>query len=201
MFLPRKVSVVANVSFIESKRLIELVRQADPNGNMKIRVLTGHRLAIGSDPLAPTHVIDLSKEKIESHSPRDGTQAVPAAGVPLRPAQTNRRSGTYTYKLRGRSFECRSLKEMLRLSLESIEQVAPGTLERLSQIKPRSKRIVAREPRLLFDSPNLVSEYSEKLANGWWFGTNNSAQETKAWLQRAVECAGLRWGPDFDCDI
>lgn len=192
---------MASLSFIETTKLIDLIRRADPKGNMKVRVLPGHQLAMGSDPLSPTLVIDLSKEIISPYSSGEQTNTVFTADVSesaTTRAPADRRSGTYCYELRGRRYECRSLKELLRMSLESLERVSPGTLERLSHIKPRSKRIVAHEPSLLFESPNLAKEYSEKLSNGWWFGTNNSAQETKAWLERAVQCAGLRWGPDFD---
>jgi hypothetical protein len=41
---------------------------------------------------------------------------------------------------------------------------------------------------------NFVKLYSDELAGGWWYGTNNSAAETNAWLQRASSCAGLIWG-------
>jgi hypothetical protein len=33
--------------------------------------------------------------------------------------------------------------------------------------------------------------------DGWWFGTNNSRDETIAWLKRGCELAGLSWGEDF----
>jgi hypothetical protein len=56
---------------------------------------------------------------------------------------------------------------------------------------------VARDPKLLFDKEHLARDYSEKLRNGWFFGTNNSAHETNTWLQRACEIAGLAWDKDF----
>jgi hypothetical protein len=195
---------MASLSFIGSAKLVELVRNADPKGLMKVRVLTGHRLAMGADPLSPSLVLDLSKEMISPYSDSQETPAVAVGNVLEKRdthTSTGRRSGSYAFELEGRTHQCKSLKEMLRMSLESLEQVAPGTLEQLSHIKPRSKRIVARDPKMLFETASLAGEYSEKLSNGWWMGTNNSAQETTSWLKRAVLCAGLRWGTDFSTDI
>jgi hypothetical protein len=43
----------------------------------------------------------------------------------------------------------------------------------------------------------MAAEFAEQLGSGWWYGTNNSAQETRAWLERACSCAGLTWGVEF----
>ena len=43
----------------------------------------------------------------------------------------------------------------------------------------------------------MSDEFGEQLGNGWWYGTNNSAQETKAWLERACSCAGTLLGRRF----
>jgi hypothetical protein len=69
--------------------------------------------------------------------------------------------------------------ELLAESLKAIELSRPGTLEKLSHIKPKSKRIVSHVKKALFDSKHLSEGYGAKLLNGWWYGTNNSAQETK----------------------
>jgi len=79
-----------------------------------------------------------------------------------------------------------SAKQLLADGLKAIEAACPGTLEKLSHIKPRTRRIVARNPKDLFDEAHLVDEYSEQLAEGWWYGTNNSADRAKAWLQLRV---------------
>jgi len=60
-------------------------------------------------------------------------------------------------------------------------------------IKSRTRRIVARDPSHLFDKQHLSEDHSERLIDGWWYGTNNSASQTRAWLQRACSCAGLKW--------
>jgi len=37
--------------------------------------------------------------------------------------------------------------------------------------------------------------------DGWWYGTNNSAGETNAWLERACSCSGLAWREDFKTSL
>lgn len=73
----------------------------------------------------------------------------------------------------------------------------PGTMDNLSRIRGRSRRIVARDPAHLFEKPHLVKDYAQRLSNGWYYGTNNSSRETGVWLQRAAECTGLAIGTDF----
>ena len=70
-------------------------------------------------------------------------------------------------------------------------------LDKLTQIRPRSKRIVSRDRKLLFVNEKMAEDFGEPLGNGWFFGTNNNRQETGAWLERACKCAGLVWGKDF----
>lgn len=54
---------------------------------------------------------------------------------------------------------------------------------------------------MLFDKADLVEKYSEKLIDGWWYGTNNSKYETITWLRRATELAGLEWGTDISTSL
>lgn len=108
--------------------------------------------------------------------------------MPVRPANVNR-------------VECGSLRELLGESLKALEGARPGTLDKLSHIKPKSKRIVSHDKKALFDSEHLSEEYGAKLLNGWWYGTNNSAQETNTWIERAAGCAGLKWGKDVRTSI
>ncbi len=185
---------MATVSFISAAKLVELVQSANKGGEMFVRVVSGNRLALGNDPMLPTISIDLSREKVGPYS--EAKVAVPEPAADPVVARASRRSGDYWVEVRGNRIECGSLKELLAETLKAIEVTAPGTLEKLSHIKPRSKRIVSHDKKALFDLEHLSEEYGAKLANGWWYGTNNSAPETKTWLKRAVGCAGLKWGKD-----
>jgi hypothetical protein len=200
---------MATVAFTAVPKVIELLRSADPGGEMYVRVLNSHRLALGTDPLKPTSIIDLSNEKVLPFSapdfavqmdlPKAPAQTFSAAGSPQ--YRTARATGSYWFELHKKVTECRSLRELLINALRSIEEQHPGTLDRLSRIKPRTRRIVARDRAELFDKPHLVDGYSDTLVEGWWVGTNNSRLETDAWLKRAASCAGLAWGQDFKTSL
>jgi hypothetical protein len=107
----------------------------------------------------------------------------------------------YWFEIKGKRTECGSLKELLAEALKALERTKPGTLNNLSRMRGRSRRIVALDPSQLFDRPDLAKKYAEKLVNGWYFGTNNSAEQTNVWLQRAAECAGLAWGKDLMANL
>ncbi len=44
-------------------------------------------------------------------------------------------------------------------------------------------------------------DHGVDLGPGWWFGTNNSADETLTWLRRGADLAGLEWGKDITTSI
>jgi hypothetical protein len=181
---------------IAASKLRDLLHSADPKGQMYVRILTANRLVLGTDPLEPTLAIDLSKETVGPYSPQQSTKSIEYV-EPIGETRTAiRQSGEYWFELKGRRTKCRSLKELLSVGLRSFEETSAGTLEKLSHIKPKTKRIVAHDPQQLFEKGHLVEKSSQKLLNGWWIGTNNSADETEAWLRRAALCAGLEWGKD-----
>jgi hypothetical protein len=182
---------MANV--ISAAKLANLLRSADPRSTMHVQVL-GERVVLGTNPLQPTHMIDFSNERVVPYAvaSRQSDEALRANG-----AKFSRRSGDYWFEIKGKRTECGSLKGLLAEALKGLERVKPGTLDHLSRIRGRSRRIVARDANQLFDKPHLVKEYAEKLSNGWYYGTNNSARETCVWIQRAVECAGLALGSEF----
>jgi hypothetical protein len=173
---------------------------------MFVRVLSTSTLLVGVDPLKPTHSIDLSTETIRAF-PSDGGQPGTAAqsetreAVPPRPARLSRRSGDYWFKLKGKQFQQNSLKELLCEALRQLEELKPGTLQKLSAHRKRSRRIVSRDPKGLFRSERLASKYAEKLTDDWWYGTNNSAVETDSWLALAADCAGLTWFDDMETNL
>ena len=196
---------MAHLSFISATKLVELLNATNTNKNMHIRVLTTNQLALGIDPLHPTNVIDLSKEELRSISSGENDISIKAPTVPVaKPTSSHklsRQSGKYLLDIKGRTMECTSLSILLAEGLKALEAHKPGTLSTLSSIQPRTKRIVARDPGGLFLQKDLAEKYSEKLMDGWWFGTNNSADETKTWLKRACVIAELQWGTDFTTSL
>jgi hypothetical protein len=182
---------MAVMQYMNSSSLVSLLKRADPSGRMKV-VLADNRLSLGDDPFNPTCVFDFASETTVPLDSKEIGATVTASATFV--SDTN---GRYWIAFDGNRYAFRSLKEMLKAGLILLEKAKPGTLEKLSNIKPHSKRIVAHNRNELFDSKHLVEEFSEKLAGDWWVGTNNSAQEVRAWLERAIGCAGLVWNKDF----
>jgi len=215
---------MASISFISAAKLADLLKAADARKDLYVRVLSASRLALGTDPLQPTQIVDLRKEKLVPCDPGAVTKifghpdasgepqgSVPEARDPFddllgstpvkNHSKITRRGGDYWYEIDGHRTNCTSLKELLSGGLLTLEHARPGTIEKLSHVKPRSRRIVAREPEGLFDKRHLAKEYAERLMDGWWYGTNNSALETNTWLERACAFSGLKWGVDFKTNL
>jgi hypothetical protein len=200
---------MATVAYVRSGKLIELLREVDPKSEMLVSIVNGCQLALGRDPLRPASVIDFSNETHSAVAPANGA-AVPAKAeqTPQKSTEVDftsrvgRVSGQHWFELKGKKRECRSVKDLLLQSLKAIEAERPGTLEKLSGLRKRTKKIVAREPNQLFlVNKHLVKDHAEQLMGGWWVGTNNSSQETEAWLRQAAEYADLSWGREFKTSL
>lgn len=193
---------MGQITSISAAKLIDLLRQASQQGDLRVVVLNSTRLGLGANPYQPQAVIDLLSENIEPFS----AVAVPSP-APREPSPLNggfrrtRSTGMYELNLRGRPTQYGSLKGLLAGALKEIETSSPGTLAKLANHKARTKRIVARDPKDLFDQIELAEKYAEPLIDGWFYGTNNSAEETKTWLRRACEYASLQWGKDLRINL
>ncbi|MDB5735975.1 MAG: hypothetical protein JWN16_2612 [Alphaproteobacteria bacterium] len=180
---------MATFPFLETSTLSKLLKQADPSGQMKV-FLSQNRLLLGADPFNPSCEIDFSAETIVLLG---AAGAKPISEVDF----GSHANAKYKITVKDQRVGVKSLKDVLKSGLILLEKASPGTLEKLSNIKPYSKRIVAKDRRQLFESKHLVDSFSEKLQGEWWIGTNNSTQEVRAWLERATQCAGLTWNKDF----
>lgn len=191
---------MANTAFVSLARGRELLSGLDPSLVMWIHSNT--QIAVGAVPLQAQYLVDLGTEEVRNCDAMSVTQTTHS---PLLSSHTRsrllRRGGKYLFELQGAAVECGSLRELLRKGLLAIEEKRPGMLDALTKEKARTKRIVARRKDDLFEDPELVSKFADKLADGWWYGTNNSAQETRRWLKRACELAKLQWGRDFDTTV
>src|SRR5581483_5524694 len=185
---------------ILSGKLADLLKQASPRGDMHVTILSSTRLGIGINPSHPQTVIDLVSDTMEPFSTHtiQLPGQIPPPGVI---ARRTRRTGAYPLHFNGKTSSYSSLKELLGAGLKEIEAYVPGTLDKLRKHKAPTKRIVARAPKDLFDQTELAEKYAEPLIDGWCYGTNNSAEETKTWLRRACEYAGLEWDKDFRVEL
>ncbi|HLG86156.1 MAG TPA: hypothetical protein VKZ79_03060 [Alphaproteobacteria bacterium] len=191
---------MAHISFIAATKLIELLKTASTSGAEHVRVIGANQLGLGADPFNPTSIIDFTEEAVRPISSQEDRTEKRAPGPPATP-RASRKSGNYLLDIKGNTIECGSLKDLLAEGLRVLEKHQPGTLDKLSAIKPRTKRIVARDAQRLFDRSELAKKYAEKLIDGWWYGTNNSADETNVWLRRAADLAGLEWGRNFTTSL
>lgn len=186
--------------YIPASKLINLLKSVTAQGDQPVWIHAPDKLGIGYDQQKPHCFVDLATEKVlpglateSNHAP---SSRVNLTDVPPTQKPT-RKTGKYLFDILGKTIECTSLKHMLGEGLREIERERPGMLSKLSNVKLRTKRIVAHKASELFDQPELSKKYAERLTESWWFGTNNSAVETNAWLERACGIAELRWGKEF----
>lgn len=177
---------MAVVCYIPTTKLLSLLTSADPQKAYNVRVLSPTRLSLETETFQPISIIDLADEKV--------VLASGSAEIAPVPERASRRRGEYCLSAFGETTTLYSLKDLLAAGLKALEKHRPGTLDKLSKIKTTTKRIVAHDAAHLFDSEGLSEKYAVFLGSGWWYGTNNSAQETEAWLKRACKCAGVQWG-------
>lgn len=104
--------------------------------------------------------------------------------------QAPRITTPYEIETKEKIYRVGSAKEALRIGLDIIEEIAPGTMAQLSEEKGRTRRPVAKIREDLFDKKTLI-KHSERLKCGFWYGTNNKAQECINTLARAAQLAEL----------
>ncbi|MER9901384.1 hypothetical protein [Mesorhizobium sp. M0130] len=161
-----------------------LVNTSDEN---LVRIDDG-TLVIHDENLKHLGTIDFATER---YTLADGKMSffVPPAGA--------RKSGEYEVTVYGETLTGYSLKSVLGDALRALEKKKPGSLEKLSKVGTARKHIVARKPEGLFASDTLPKKFAEPLIDGWFYGTNNSAQEVNSWLARAAKAAGAEFGKDI----
>jgi hypothetical protein len=111
--------------------------------------------------------------------------------LPAARAQRTTGHYTFTHKEKDVAFARNSLADLLEAVLVYLELLAPGTLEKLSATKKRTRRIVARDKRSLYDKSHLTVNFAREISGGWWMGTNNSGSTTKTWIRQACDAAGI----------
>ena len=89
-----------------------------------------------------------------------------------------------------------SATQLLVEGLNLLEELTPGTLEKFSRLKGRSKRAVAKSRDELYDLPR-PEKYSQQLKSGFYVATNNKDSEARGFLRQAAEFAGFKWGKNF----
>ena len=109
------------------------------------------------------------------------------------------RSTQFGYTLRGRVVVASSAIDVERRLLDDLAAADPEFMNRFAARKHgRSRRYVAQDRSDLYRGRrDLCEECSEKLACGWWMGTNYSRSNIRQIIELAAEVAGLRVGRDL----
>lgn len=167
---------------IQTVKLISLLKQVDPRGQMHVRVEGRDRLELGADPFKSSVAIDLTTETVHSL----GSVAPTSVAPPMPIVGAARTTGNYWYELNGNRVGCLSVKGLLLQSLTALHSADPQLMDKLSAVKKRKRRIVARNKYELFDRHVLADKHAVEFAKGWWAGTNNATTEVKSWLAIAA---------------
>ncbi|WP_372619571.1 hypothetical protein [Falsiroseomonas sp.] len=182
-------------ALIPTPKLRDLLGQADPTGAMNARLVSSTRIGIAAGLEAPKIFIDLPTETlVRATTGEEQAQYVTLTETaPTEAPRSARRSGHFTVRVLDKQATETSLKSALQKILRLIEEVRPGTLQKLAASKGRTKRIVARNRQDLFKDPKLAAKFATPLMDGWWVGTNNSTKEVENWVRLACNHAGLEW--------
>ncbi len=144
-------------------------------------------LVVGKFP-EPVAIFDFVAEEMiplsaEHHTPKR---------VDDRRTLAKRTRDTYEIETTETIFRFASATQALVDGLEILEELSPGTLDKLCRMKKkRSKRPVARSHEELYDVHHPTS-HSVKLANGFFVATNNKALEAVWVLRDAAKLSGVR---------
>ncbi len=186
---------------IQISKAVGLLNEAR-NSGLSLLWIEGNAIALG---FAPSHTelrLDLISESLVSEPNRrpagngctEQTGAACAgknASRVLSRSEGGRRTGHYSVSIDGARHDATSQKSLLLVALAAIERARPGTLEKLSQEKGRTKRIVARNRDNLHANPILGRKFGVRLNDEWWLTTNNSFAETQRFIRRAAWHAGM----------
>ena len=70
----------------------------------------------------------------------------------------------------------------------------PQFMERFAKrTAGRTRRLVSRDRAKLYDN-SLLIDYSKRLENGWWLGTNLASRDIRKHTTTACDEAGVKFG-------
>ena len=151
-------------------------------------------LVIGDFP-TPEMRFDFASEALVNLAPPPHTQTMEKKVISFL-AQAKRVGQKYELETDEAIYKFGSATQLLIEGLNLIEEKFPGTLEKFSMRKGRSKRAVAKARDELYDYPHPDS-HSAELKSGYFVATNNKDPEARGFLRDAAEIAGFNWGKNF----
>jgi hypothetical protein len=180
---------MATTEFVSASEFALALESAAGSGDC-LMLVPHVGICLANNPFQPLQRFDFQTEMFVPIAIGGGSAKAIISG------ETTRRTGEFEVSLLGQTIRSGSLKSLLAKFLQEIERHRPGTLSSLTEVKARTRRIVARKKEDLFDNPHLAEGFSEPLGNGWFVNTNNSKQQVQRWLEEATKAGGLEWGKD-----
>lgn len=122
-----------------------------------------------------------------SEPPTEPDQEEATRAVPLP-------SGRYAAEFLGVPFAARTLPEVFAVIVNMTAEVAPEALDRLSEVRARTRRFVARSPENVHPGNHRLPVM--QTASGWWISKNIGQEDLNRALRALCRAAGLRFGAD-----
>ena len=169
-------------------QFVDVFGKLDPSQHPHVWLAEGGKLVVGSFPIANL-AYDFATECLEIVDSRYPTPKTKKRESLIHLA---RRVGSDRYEIETPEavYELGSATQALCWGLEHIEREVPGTLDKLSGQKGRSKRPVAKRLEDLYDMPSQ-RKHAEQISTGHFVATNNKALEAIGYLRSAARLAKL----------
>jgi len=188
---------MANIEAVKAAKLINLIQKIPNFQDMWLRHGNDGLLLIGKNPLDAEFYFDFSSENFVPLENRPQLQPEHKKVAAPPEIINGRATGRNSIVLNGVERNYQSQKQLLRGTILYFASLDENFLERLSQEKPRSRRLVARKKSMLFDNVSLTNNCSEELLHGWWWNTNNSKQQAEKWIRLMARISGHDWADNI----
>ncbi|MCR8548442.1 hypothetical protein M4578_11415 [Salipiger sp. P9] len=100
----------------------------------------------------------------------------------------------YKAEYLGVSIGGRTLPDVFAAIVDLTAEIAPEALERLADMRARSRRYVARNPEAIH--PGNKELPTKRTTSGWWISKNIGQEDLMRALKALCDASGLRFGPD-----
>ncbi len=140
------------------------------------------------DRLARSHFVPVPDER--EPSPRHESEPI-----------SQQPKGKYPYEFLGEEGAADTLGKLLVDVLQWFAYLDADFLEKFSEGQGRTRRFVTRDPKGIYPGREDLSNYTAKVCQGWWVGTNYSRVDVRRLLHAACQVAGLTWDVDLRVEI
>lgn len=123
----------------------------------------------------------------------DAKVKIKETGTPPKPLNEPRHH-KYKAEYLGVSIGGRTLPAVFAAIVDLTAEIAPEALERLADMRARSRRYVARNPEAIH--PGNKELPTKRTTSGWWISKNIGQEDLMRALKALCDASGLRFGTD-----